>query len=43
MKARMKLIKAKSEAVVDLGNEAFEDPIETELIRHIREKLRWNS
>jgi hypothetical protein len=39
----MKLVKAKSEAVVDLGNEAFVDPIETELIHHIMEKLRWNS
>jgi hypothetical protein len=36
MKAGMKLVKAKSEAVVALGNEAFVDPIETELKRHIR-------
>jgi hypothetical protein len=39
----MKLIKAKSEAAVDLGNVAFVDHIEELAYNHNREKFRWNS
>ncbi len=43
MNARMKLVKAKSEAVVDLGNVAFVDHIKTELIHHTRDGDDENS